>query len=93
MSELTLVAEDILKAIHAMEDAYHATQALRENTDHSTFDEFRTRMLELHARLEKLKMVLDNEEAYAVDELADAFSMMNTGHRLEYRRTPHMGKE
>jgi len=93
MSELTLVAEDILKAIHAMEDAYHATQALRENTDPSTFDEFRTRMLELHDRLEKLKMVLDNEEAYAVDELADAFSMMNTGHRLEYRRTPHMERE
>lgn len=93
MSELTLVAEDILKAIHAMEDAYHVTQELRENTNHATFDEFRTRMLELHDRLEKLKMVLDNEEAYLVDELADAFSLANTGHRLEYRRTPHMEKE
>ncbi len=90
MSDLTLVAEDILNAIHAMEDAYHATQALREKTDHCTFDEFRARMLALHDRLEKLKMVLDNEEAYAVDELADAFSMMNTGHRAEYRRTPRM---
>ncbi len=93
MSELTLVAEDILKAIHAMENAYRATEELRKNTDHSTFDEFRTRMLELHDRLEKLKMVLDNEEAYLVDELADAFSIANTGHRLEYRRTPHMEKE
>jgi predicted DNA-binding protein len=90
MSELTLVAEDILKAIHAMEDAYNATQELRENTNHVTFDEFRTRMLELHDRLEKLKTVLDNEEAYVVDELADALSMANTGHRLEYRRTPRM---
>ena len=93
MSDLTLIAEDILDAIHAMGDAYHATQALRENTDHSTFDEFRTRMLELHDRLEKLKIVLDDEEAYAVDELADAISMAYTGHRTEYRRTPRMRAE
>jgi hypothetical protein len=93
MSDLTLVAEDILDAIHAMEDAYNATQKLRENTNHTTFDEFRTRMLKLHDRLERLKMVLDNEEAYAVDELADALSMANTGHRLEYRRTPRMREE
>jgi hypothetical protein len=72
---------------------YHATQELRENTNHATFDEFRTRMLALHDRLEKLKMVLDNEEAYAVDELADALSMASTGHRLEYRRTPRMREE
>jgi hypothetical protein len=90
MSELTLVAEDILKTIHAMEDAFHATQELREDTTHATFDEFRTRMLELHERLEHLKMVLDNEEAYFIDELADALSMANTGHLSEYRRTPRM---
>lgn len=92
MSDLTLVAEEILETMHIMEDAYRATQALRENTDHAAFDEFRTRMFELHDRLEKLKMVLDNEEAYAVDELADALSMANTGHRMEYRRTPRMNE-
>ncbi len=93
MSELTLVAEDILKTIHAMEEAFQASQELRENTNHATFDEFRARMLELHDRLEKLKLVLDNEEAYAIDELADALSMAHTGHRLEYRRTPRMRGE
>jgi hypothetical protein len=87
MSDLTLVAEDILDAIHAMEEAYHVTQTLREKTDPVVFDEFRTRMLALQERLEKIQMWLENEEAYAVDELADALSMMNAGHHAEYRRT------
>lgn len=87
MSDLTLIAEDILDAMHAMEHAYHATQALRKNTDSAAFDEFRARMLALQDRLEKIQMWLENEEAYAVDELADALSMMNAGHHAEYRRT------
>jgi len=90
MSDLTLIAEDILNAMQAMDEAYHATQALREKTDHVAFDTFRTKMSELEERLTKLKMVLDNEEAFAMDELADALSMVNTGHRAEYRKTPRM---
>jgi ABC-type polar amino acid transport system ATPase subunit len=93
MSDLTLVAEDILEAMHAMEDAYHATQALRKNTDPAVLDEFRTKMSALQERLEKIKMVLDNEEAYFMEELADALSMMNAGHHTEYRRTTHMRAE
>lgn len=92
MSDLTLIAEDILEAMHAMDAAYHATRALREKTDPVTFDEFRARMIALYERLEKIKMVLDNEEAFAVDELADALSMINTGHRAEYRKTPRMNE-
>lgn len=87
MSDLTLVAEDILDAIRATEEAYHATQALREKTDPAVFDEFRARMLVLQERLEKIQMFLENEEAYEIDELADALSMMNAGHHAEYRRT------
>ncbi len=92
MSDLTLVAEEILETMQVMEDAYHATQALRENTDHATFDEFRARMLALQERLKKIKMVLDNEEAFAVDELMDAISLAYSGHRAEYRRTPRMNE-
>jgi hypothetical protein len=93
MSDLTLIAEDILEAMHATEDAYHATLALRKNTDPAALDEFRTRMSALQERLEKIKMVLDNEEAYFMEELADALSMMNAGHHTEYRRTPRMRTE
>ena len=28
MSDLTLIAEDILNTMHAMDEAYHATQAV-----------------------------------------------------------------
>ncbi len=93
MSDMTLIAEDILEAMHAMDEAYHATQALREKTDPVVLDEFRVKMNELQERLKKIKLVLDNEEAYFMEELADALSMMNAGHHTEYRRTSHMKKE
>jgi hypothetical protein len=112
MSDLTLIAEDILETMRAMDEASHALktmeaahraaeaadekhdikQTLHEEENLATFDVFRTKMLDLHARLSKLKIVLDNEEAYAVDELVDAISMANTGHRAEYRRTPRMNE-
>lgn len=92
MSDLTLIAEEILETMRAMDEAYHATKVLREKTDHVAFDEFRAKMSELEERLSKLKMVLDNEEAFAMDELADALSMAYTGHRAEYRRTPRMNE-
>jgi hypothetical protein len=92
MSDITLIAEDILNAMQAMDEAYHATQVLREKTDYVAFSTFRTKMSELEERLTKLKMVLDNEEAFAMDELADALSMVNTGHRAEYRKTPRMNE-
>ena len=90
MSDMTLIAEDILDTMQAMDEAYHATQTLREKTDFVAFNTFRTKMSELEERLSKLKMVLDNEEAFAMDELADALSMVNAGHRAEYRKTPRM---
>ena len=110
MSDLTLIAEDILNAMQALDEACHAakamgkiyqvpqaegvstqmTQTLYEDPKVAAFDLFRDKMLELHERLSRLKIVLDNEEAYAVDELVDALSLANTGHRAEYRRTPRM---
>ena len=93
MSDLTLIAEDILDTMQALDEAYHATQELRVKTDYVAFDMFRTKMSELEERLSKLKMVLDNEEAYFVEEIADALSMMNAGHHTEYRRTPRMRTE
>jgi hypothetical protein len=112
MSDLTLIAEDILNAMQAMDEARHAMKAmgeahqtakaaeeshgitpvLHEETNLATFDLFRDKMMELHDRLSKLKIVLDNEEAFAVDELVDALSMAYTGHRAEYRRTPRMNE-
>ncbi|MEW6404836.1 MAG: hypothetical protein AB1649_23815 [Chloroflexota bacterium] len=93
MSELTLIVETILEAMQAVEHAHHATEELRENNNHAAFDDFKTRMRDLEDRLEKLRIVLDNEEAFAMDELMDALSKVYSGHRADYRRTPRMGAE
>jgi hypothetical protein len=110
MSDLTLIAEDILNTMQALSEACHAAkemgkvyqvpqteggsgqmiQNVYEDPKLAAFGLFRNKMLELHERLNKLKIVLDNEEAYAVDELVDAISMATTGHRADYRRTPRM---
>lgn len=93
MSELTLMVETILDTMQALEHAYHATEELRKNSNHAAFDSFKIRMRELEERLEKLRIVLDNEEAFAMDELMDALSRVYTGHRADYRRTPRMVPE
>ena len=110
ISDLTLIAEDILNAMRSLDEACraakaigkmyqipqaegvsnHMTQNIYEDPKLAAIDLFRDKMMELHERLSKLKIVLDNEEAFAVDELADALSMANTGHRADYRRTPRM---
>jgi hypothetical protein len=92
MSDLTLIAEDILNSMQAVEEANNAAQALREKNNYATFDVFRAKMIVLHDHLSKLKMVLDNEEAFAMDELMDAMSKVYSGHRAEYRKTPRMNE-
>ncbi len=47
-------------------------------------------MEELVENLTRLQRVLDNQEAFALDELADWLSDAFTGKRSDYRRTPRM---
>jgi hypothetical protein len=90
MSDMTLIAEDIVNTMQAVEEAYYAAEKLRRQNDIITFDAFRAKILELHEHLSKLKIVLDNEEAFAMDELMDAMSNVYSGHRADYRKTPRM---
>ncbi len=92
MTDWDEIVENIHNAMRAIDEASRASDELKQNTNHATFDTFRTKVAELDEHLSKLKMVLDNEEAYAMDELMDALSMVYSGHRAEYRRTPHMEK-
>ena len=92
MSDMTLIAEDIVNTMQAVDEAFHATEELRKNTDPAAFDSFRAKMVELHDRLSKLKMVLDDEKAFAMDELMDALSKVYSGHRADYRKTPRMNE-
>ncbi len=77
-------------AMQAVGEAHSAAEQLQQDTNHTNLQLFLKKMAELQERQLRLKMVLDNEEAYAVDELVDALSVAFTGHRAEYRRTPRM---
>jgi len=93
MSDLTQIAEYIHSAMQAVKEAHDATEKLEDDANHAAFDAFRAKMAVLQEHLSKLKMVLDNEEAYAMDELMDALSEVYSGHRADYRRTPRMAEE
>ena len=82
--------EFIHNAMQAVTEAHGVSQELKRNANHETFNAFRTKMEEVQDHLCKLKTVLDNEEAYAVDELVDALSRAYSGHEAEYRKTPRM---
>ncbi len=90
MTDWDEMLEYIHSAMQAVDRAHTAAEQLKQDTNHANFDAFCTRMAELQERQIKMKTVLDNEEAYAVDELVDALSMMFSGHPAAYRRTPRM---
>lgn len=91
MTDWDQVLEYIRDAMDAVDDAHEASHDLRSNATPDTFDEFRVKMAELTEHLTRLQTVLNNEEAFAMDELVDWISKTYTGKTSEYRRTPRMG--
>ncbi|MGE5643454.1 MAG: hypothetical protein ACM3Y8_10620 [Byssovorax cruenta] len=92
MTDWDLMVEYIQRAIDAVDQTHQATIELRENVTPETFDEFRMQVERLTAHLTELQTVLDNQEAFALDELADWLSEAFTGNPSEYRRTPRMSR-
>ncbi|MBN2117371.1 MAG: hypothetical protein JW730_12405 [Anaerolineales bacterium] len=90
MTDWDLMTEYIHNAMHVVEKAHTASRQLRENASAETFDNFRAQMQELTEHLTKLQTVLDNQEAFALDEFSDWLSQAFTGKPSEYRRTPRM---
>ncbi len=90
MTDWDLMTEYIHNAMHIVDKAHAASRQLRENANPETFDNFRAQMQELIEDLNKLQIVLNNQEAFAVDEFADWLSKAFTGRPSDYRRTPHM---
>ena len=90
MTDWDLITEYIHNAMQAVDDAHDASHDLRDKATPEAFDEFRAKMAELTDHLTKLQTVLNNEEAFAVDELVDWISKAYTGKPSEYRRTPRM---
>lgn len=90
MNEWDLMVESIQRAMEAVDKAHDATNELRENTSVETLDQFRIQIDALTEHLTQLQTVLDHQEAFALDELADWLSQAFRGHPSEYRRTPRM---
>ncbi len=90
MTDWDEIVEYIHNAMQAVGEAHTAAEQLQQDTNHANFQAFCKKMADLQERQKKLQIVLDNEEAFAVDELMDALSMAFTGHRADYRRTPRM---
>jgi uncharacterized coiled-coil DUF342 family protein len=90
MTDWDLMVEYIQRAMDAVDKAHEVASELRENTTVETLDEFRAQIDELTEELTQLQTVLNNQEAFALDELADWLSEAFTGNPSDYRRTPRM---
>ncbi len=92
MTDWDLTVEYIRRAMDAVDKAHEVTSELRERVTSETLDQFREEMDELTEHLTKLQTVLNNQEAFALDEMADWLSKAFTGNPSDYRRTPRMNK-
>lgn len=90
MTDWDLITGYIKNAMEAVDRAHEAANGLREKPTAESFDEFRSEMEMLIERLTRLQTVLNNQEAFALDEMADWLSQAFTGQPSEYRRTPRM---
>jgi hypothetical protein len=90
MTDWDLMTESIHNAMHMVDRAHVASRQLREHANPETFDNFRAQLQELTDHLIALQTVLNNQEAFALDELADWLSEAFTGKLSPYRRTPRM---
>lgn len=90
MTDWDLMVESIQRAMDAVDQAHEASKELRENTTPETLDQFREKIAGLTEHLTQLQRVLDNQEAFALDEMADWLSQAFSGNLSEYRRTPRM---
>jgi inorganic triphosphatase YgiF len=90
MTDWDLMVEYIQRAMDALDKAHEATNELREKATPEALDQFRVEIDELTEHLTQLQSVLNNQEAFALDELADWLSEAFTGNPSDYRRTPRM---
>jgi len=90
MTDWDQMTEYIQNAMHMVDKAHTASRQLRENANPETFDNFRDQLQKLTENLTKLQTVLENQHAFAADEMTDWLSKAFTGKPSEYRRTPRM---
>lgn len=90
MTDWDLMVDYIRRAMDAVDKAHDVSGELKENATPETLDQFREQMKALCEHLSTLQTVMANQEAFALDEMADWLSQAFTGNPSEYRRTPRM---
>lgn len=90
MTDWDLMIEYLNNAMQAMDKAHEASHDLRKNATPEAFDQFQAQMQELIDHLTALQTVLEHQETFALEELADRLSEAFGVHRPEYRTTPRM---
>jgi len=86
MTDWDLIVEQIQAAMQAVDQAHEASENLRNQASPETLDEFTMHMQELWEHLSAMKKVLEHTSTYAMDELVDALSQMQSGKPAAYRR-------
>ena len=90
MTDWDLITEYIHNAMQAVDKVHEVTNDMREIVTPEVFDQFRVQMSELIEHLTNLEKVLEHQETFALEELADRLSTLLGGESSEYRRAPRM---
>lgn len=90
MTDWDLINEYIQRAMQALDNAQNAKDELHKKATTEAFDKFRVEMQDLTEHLTDLQTVLDHQDTYALNELADWLSTTFGGEHAKYRNTPHM---
>jgi prefoldin subunit 5 len=88
MTDWDSMVDYIHAAMSAVDNAHAATESLREKTDREALEKFQAEMKKLQKRLEQMQAILDHEDTYTMDELADALGA-TMGAGTTYHRIPH----
>ena len=79
MTDWDQISTDIQQAMTALHDADQASKSLLEQPDQERIQTFQEKMRALYLDLKKIQYVLDHEDIFFSDGVADALSNLFTG--------------
>jgi len=88
MTDWNLMVERIQNAMQALEKAHEAKDALKSQANGETLTKFQVEMKELEEHLRLMKQILEHEDTYSMDEIAEALGRTLNRERSSYRRIP-----
>ena len=93
MTNWDLIHEHVKKTMESVEQSHNVSKKLQSDATPENFDQFKMEMKKLTEHLTNLQTVLDHQDTYAIDELAEWLSKTFGGQYKEYRHTPHLSHE